>query len=44
MADGLFYEDTREPHFVSNLGAIPQQRTRWVVAKQLCGATTEGDP
>jgi hypothetical protein len=22
MADGLFYEDTREPHFVSNLGAV----------------------
>lgn len=27
MADGLFYLDTREPHFVSNLGAITMTTT-----------------
>lgn len=27
MADGLFYLDTREPHFVSNLGAISMAAT-----------------
>ena len=27
MADGLFYLDTREPHFVSNLGAITMAGT-----------------
>ena len=27
MADGLFYVDTREPHFVSNLGAVTMTTT-----------------
>lgn len=27
MADGLFYLDTREPHFVSNLGAVTMTTT-----------------